>query len=201
MKRHKQKWYAGDTISVGIGQGYNLTTPLQLAFATAILAGNGTAFRPHLVKQVLNNNNEVVREIATDPLYTLNLHPDNLRVVRNALIDVTRKGGTAAVAGEDAAYTFAGKTGTSQVVGMKQGEKYVESKIRERYRDHALFVTYAPAEDPKIALSVLVENGGHGGATAAPIARLVMDYYLLGKLPEEPAAETVDQKDEEEEHD
>jgi penicillin-binding protein 2 len=87
------------------------------------------------------------------------------------------------------------------VVGMKQGEKYVESKIRERYRDHALFVTYAPAEDPKIALSVLVENGGHGGATAAPIARLVMDYYLLGKLPEEPAAETVDQKDEEEEHD
>ena len=201
MKRHKQKWYAGDTISVGIGQGYNLTTPLQLAFATAILAGNGTAFRPHLVKQVMNNNNEVVREIATEPLYKLDLHPDNLRAVRDALIDVTRKGGTAAVAGEGAAYIFAGKTGTSQVVGMKQGEKYVESKIRERYRDHALFVTYAPAEDPKIALSVLVENGGHGGATAAPIARLVMDYYLLGKLPEEPAAETVDQKDEEGEHD
>jgi penicillin-binding protein 2 len=201
MARHKQKWYAGDTISVGIGQGYNLTTPLQLAFATAILAGNGTAFRPHLVKQVLNNNKEVVREIAKEPLYTLNLNPDNLQAVRNALVDVTRPGGTAALAGADAAYAFAGKTGTSQVIGMKQGEKYVESKVRERFRDHALFITYAPAENPKIALSVLVENGGHGGSTAAPIARMVMDYYLLGKLPSEAAAEAVEQNEEEDEHD
>jgi penicillin-binding protein 2 len=201
MARHKQKWYAGDTISVGIGQGYNLTTPLQLAFATAILAGNGTAFRPHLVKQVLNNNKEVVREIAKEPLYTLNLNPDNLQAVRNALVDVTRPGGTAALAGADAAYVFAGKTGTSQVIGMKQGEKYVESKVRERFRDHALFITYAPAENPKIALSVLVENGGHGGSTAAPIARMVMDYFLLGKLPSEAAAEAVEQNEEEDEHD
>ncbi|SCX38985.1 penicillin-binding protein 2 [Nitrosospira sp. Nsp1] len=201
MRRHKQKWYAGDTISVGIGQGYNLTTPLQLAFATAILAGNGTAFRPHLVKQVLNNDKEVVREIAKEPLYTLNLNPDNLQAVRNALIDVTRPGGTAALAGADAAYVFAGKTGTSQVIGMKQGEKYVESKIRERFRDHALFIAYAPAENPKIALSVLVENGGHGGSTAAPIARMVMDYFLLGKLPTEAAAEAVEPNEEEDEHD
>src|SRR5690242_17063849 len=179
MKRHKQKWYAGDTISVGIGQGYNLATPLQLAFATAVLAGNGTAFRPHLVKKILDNNNNVVREIATEPLYSLNLNPGNVAAVRNALIDVTRPGGTAAAAGAGAAYTFAGKTGTSQVVGMKQGEKYVENKIQERHRDHALFVAYAPAESPKIALSVLVENGGHGGSTAAPIARLVMGYFLL----------------------
>ena len=107
--------------------------------------------------------------------------------MQNALIDVTRPGGTAALAGRGAAYTFAGKTGTSQVVGIKQGEKYVESKVQERHRDHALFITYAPAENPKIALAVLVENGGHGGAAAAPIARLVMDYYLLGKLPEEAA--------------
>ncbi|SEL03429.1 penicillin-binding protein 2 [Nitrosovibrio tenuis] len=199
MKRHKQKWYAGDTISVGIGQGYNLATPLQLAFATAILAGNGTAYRPHLVKKVLDNNNEVLREIVTQPLYTLNLNAANLATVRNALIDVTRAGGTAAVAGAGAAYTFAGKTGTSQVVGMKQGEKYVENKIQERHRDHALFVAYAPAETPKIALSVLVENGGHGGSTAAPIARLVMDYFLLGKLPEESAAKAVDQSGDEEE--
>jgi penicillin-binding protein 2 len=199
MKRHKQKWYAGDTISVGIGQGYNLATPLQLAFATAILAGKGTAFRPHLVKQVKNNNNEVIREIATEPLYTLDLNPDHLESVRNALIDVTRPGGTAAVAGTGAAYVFAGKTGTSQVVGMKQGEKYVESKIRERHRDHALFIAYAPADNPKIALSVLVENGGHGGATAAPIARLVMDYFLLGTLPEESEAKTADQAGDEEE--
>jgi penicillin-binding protein 2 len=195
MRRYNQKWYAGDTISVGIGQGYNLTTPLQLAFATAILASKGTAFRPHLVKQVHNNRNGTVREIVTQPLYTLDLNPDNLTHVRNALIDVTRPGGTAALAGAGAAYSFAGKTGTSQVIGMKQGEKYVESKIQERHRDHALFVAYAPAENPKIALSVLVENGGHGGATAAPIARLVMDYFLLGKLPEEAAAKAVNEGD------
>jgi penicillin-binding protein 2 len=199
MKRHKQKWYAGDTISVGIGQGYNLATPLQLAFATAILAGNGTAYRPHLVKKVLDNNNQVMREIATEPLYSLNLNAANLATVRNALIDVTRPGGTAAAAGAGAAYTLAGKTGTSQVVGIKQGEKYVENKIQERHRDHALFIAYAPAENPKIALSVLVENGGHGGSSAAPIARLVMDYFLLGKLPEESAAKTVEASGDEEE--
>ncbi|MEO6824561.1 MAG: penicillin-binding protein 2 [Nitrosospira sp.] len=200
MRRYKQKWYAGDTISVGIGQGYNLTTPLQLAFATAILANKGTAFRPHLVKQVHNSRNGEAHEIVTQSLYTLNLNPDNLTHVQNALIAVTRPGGTAALAGAGAAYIFAGKTGTSQVVGMKQGEKYVESKIQERHRDHALFVTYAPVENPRIALAVLVENGGHGGATAAPVARLVMDYYLLGKLPEEAAAKTVGE-DEEGAHD
>lgn len=201
MRRHKQNWYPGDTISVGIGQGYNLTTPLQLAFATAILAANGTAYRPHLVKKILNNNNGVLREVAAQPLYTLNLNPDNLRAVRNALVGVTRPGGTAAVAGAGAAYAFAGKTGTSQVIGVKQGEKYAEEKIHERHRDHALFVAYAPAADPKIALSVLVENGGHGGASAAPVARLVMDYYLLGKLPKVAKAKTVEVPEDEGEHD
>jgi len=199
MKRHKQKWYAGDTISVGIGQGYNLTTPLQLAFATAILASDGTAFRPHLVKQVTNSKTGAVRDVVTQPLYTLNFNPENMLRVHNALVDVTRPGGTAARAGAGAAYTFAGKTGTSQVIGMRQGEKYVESKINERYRDHALFIGYAPAEKPKIALAVLVENGGHGGATAAPIARLVFDYHLLGKLPTSAAAVTAG--DEEGAHD
>lgn len=199
MRRHKQKWYAGDTISVGIGQGYNLTTPLQLAFATAILASNGTVFRPHLVKQVTNSKTGAVRDIVTQPLYTLDFNPDNLLRVHNALVDVTRPGGTAARAGAGAAYTFAGKTGTSQVIGMKQGEKYVESKINERHRDHALFIAYAPAEKPKIALAVLVENGGHGGSAAAPIARLVFDYFLLGKLPAGAAPVTAD--DEEGAHD
>lgn len=196
MRRHKQKWYAGDTISVGIGQGYNLTTPLQLAFATAILASKGAAFRPHLVKQVKSSKTGAVSDIVTQPLYTLDLNPDNLERVRNALVDVTRPGGTAARAGAGAAYVFAGKTGTSQVIGMKQGEKYVESKVQERHRDHALFIAYAPADNPRIALSVLVENGGHGGAAAAPIARLVLDYFLLGKLPAEVAAKTVDDDEE-----
>jgi penicillin-binding protein 2 len=195
MKRYKQRWYPGDTISAGIGQGYNLATPLQLAFATAILASNGTAFRPHLVKQIHDNSSGAVRETVIQPLYTLDLDPANMAHVRNALIDVTRKGGTAALAGEGAAYTFAGKTGTSQVVGMKQGERYVESKVQERHRDHALFISYAPAENPKIALSVVVENGGHGGATAAPVARLVMDYFLLGIRPVGAAAQSLGNDD------
>jgi penicillin-binding protein 2 len=104
--------------------------------------------------------------------------------VRDALVDVTRPGGTAAKAGAGAAYTFAGKTGTAQVVAMKQGESYVESRVQERHRDHAWFIAYAPAENPTIALVVLVENGGHGSSAAAPIARVVFDYWLLGKLPD-----------------
>jgi len=105
--------------------------------------------------------------------------------VRDAMVDVTRPGGTAAWAGMNAKYLFAGKTGTAQVIGMK-GQKYDEKNINERHRDHALFIAYAPADDPKIALAILVENGGHGGTTAAPIARQVLDYYLLGKEPPAP---------------
>lgn len=181
MRRHNQKWYAGDTISVGIGQGYNLTTPLQLAFATTILANKGKAFRPHFVKQIQNNKLNTTKIITTQPLYKLDVKPENMELVRNALVDVTRPGGTAARTGADAKYTFAGKTGTSQVIGIKQGEKYNENKISEYHRDHALFIAYAPAENPTIALSVLVENGGPGGATAAPIAKKILDYHLLGK--------------------
>ena len=192
MRRHKQKWWPGDTISIGIGQGYNLATPLQLAFATSIIANKGTAFRPHLVKRIQNSKTGEIFERAPQILYQLNLNPDNLQIVRNALIDVTKPGGTAARAGAGAGYTFAGKTGTSQVIGMKQGEKYDEDAINERHRDHALFIAYAPAENPSIALSVLVENGGHGGSAAAPIARQVMDYVLLGKLPVHKEEESVD---------
>jgi penicillin-binding protein 2 len=192
MRRHKQKWWPGDTISIGIGQGYNLATPLQLAFATSIIANKGTAFRPHLVKRIQNSKTGEIFERAPQILYQLNLNPDNLEIVRNALIDVTKPGGTAAGAGAGAGYTFAGKTGTSQVISIKQGEKYDEDAINERHRDHALFIAYAPAEKPSIALSVLVENGSHGGSAAAPIARQVMDYVLLGKLPADMEKESVD---------
>jgi penicillin-binding protein 2 len=99
------------------------------------------------------------------------------------MMDVTLPGGTAASVGANAGYAIAAKTGTAQVIGIKQNEKYNEQGINERHRDHALFIAYAPAEDPKIALAVIVENGGHGGSAAGPIARKVMDYYLLGKLP------------------
>jgi penicillin-binding protein 2 len=197
MKRYKQKWFAGDTVSVGIGQGYNLATPIQLAYATAIVANDGLAHPPRLVKAVQDNRTGELRENGNLPAQTVELKPDHLQRVKAALVDVTRPGGTAARAGAGAAYIFAGKTGTAQVVAMKQGEKYVESKVAERFRDHALFIAYAPADKPVIALAVMVENGGHGGSTAAPIARQVFDYYLLGKVPEKLTAPL----DEEAEHD
>ncbi len=182
QKRHREKWYAGDTVSIGIGQGYNLATPLQLAFATAVLANDGVAWRPHLVKQVQRSDKIPAAEVK--PEFTLNLNPEHLALVKRAMVAVTQPGGTAARAGAGAPYTFAGKTGTSQVIGMKQGEEYIESQVQERHRDHALFIAFAPADQPTIALAVLVENGGHGGSTAAPIARKVLDYYFLGKIPQ-----------------
>jgi len=186
MKRFKQKWFVGDTVSVGIGQGYYLATPLQLAVATATLANQGAQMQPQLVRQVQNAKSGVITPIAPNIMSNLPIMPENLELVRNAMIDVARPGGTAARAAAGAPYTIAGKTGTAQVVAIKQGEKYVESRVAERHRDHALFVAYAPADDPKIALAILVENGGHGGSTAAPIARALFDYYLLGKLPVRP---------------
>ncbi len=196
MRRHKQQWYVGDTISVGIGQGYNLTTPLQLAFSTSILANHGKAFQPFLVKQITNDQTGLDHNRAETLLYTVEHKEENMDLVRRALVDVTQPGGTAANAAADAAYVFAGKTGTSQVIGIRQGERYKEELIQERHRDHAMFIAYAPAENPKIALSIIVENGGHGGATAAPIARQVIDYFLLGELPESTIAKVLDVPDE-----
>lgn len=195
MKRFKQKWYVGDTVSVGIGQGYNLATPLQLAVATATIANSGTQMRPQLVRQIENSKTNVITLRPAETVSALPIKPENLVLVRNALVDVTRPGGTAARASAGAPYTMAGKTGTAQVVGMKQGEKYVESRVAERHRDHAIFIAYAPADDPKIAVAVLVENGGHGGSTAAPIARAVFDYYLLGKLPASPVTDAADESE------
>jgi penicillin-binding protein 2 len=180
----EQRWYVGDSVSVGIGQGYFLATPLQLAYASAILANNGVAYRPHIVSRVIDARTGEARQVEPQPARTLPLNPKWVNIVKAAMVDVTRPGGTAARAGAGAAYTFAGKTGTAQVIAMKQGEKYDEKKVAERHRDHALFVAFAPAENPKIALGILVENGGHGSGTAAPIARTVLDYYLLGKVPD-----------------
>jgi len=186
MKRYKQKWYAGDTVSAGIGQGYMLTTPMQLAFATSVLANNGIGYRPHLVRQIRHGNSSdtVVPEVK--PEFNLNLNPEHVALIKSAMVAVTQPGGTAAQASAGAPYTIAGKTGTAQVVGIKQGEKYNASQLSERNRDHAWFIAFAPADKPKIAMAVLVENGGHGGSVAAPIARKLMDYYLLGKVPPPP---------------
>lgn len=183
-KRFKQNWLPGDTISVGIGQGFNLATPLQLTFAMMLLANDGKAYRPHFIKQQVDHYEGLVEDSFIEEMYRLNVKQEYLDYVKHALADVTRPGGTAARAGANAAYTFAGKTGTSQVVNIKQGERYNASRINERHRDHALFTAFAPVENPKIVLTVLVENSGSGSSTAAPIARKVLDYFFLGKMPE-----------------
>ncbi|MGH8743376.1 MAG: penicillin-binding protein 2, partial [Burkholderiales bacterium] len=186
QNRYREKWYAGDTVSVGVGQGYDLVTPLQLAYAITILANNGIAFRPHLVRDIQDGKTGQLRGVTNKVPYVLQLKQSNLEMVKNALIDVMRPGGTAARAGAGSSYSIAGKTGTAQVIALKQNEKYDESKVAERQRDHALFIAYAPADKPQIALAVLVENGGHGASTAAPLARQVLDFYLLGKRPQSP---------------
>lgn len=186
MKRFKQKWFTGDSVSVGIGQGYNLVTPMQLAAATAALANSGIGYRPHLVKEIQDSATGAKRAITPEITVNYPLNPQHFELVRNAMIAVARPGGTASAASAGAAYTIAGKTGTAQVVGIKQGAKYDASRLAERHRDHAWFIAFAPAEAPRIALAVLAENGGHGGTAAAPIARKVMDFHLLGKLPPPP---------------
>lgn len=183
-KRFKDKWYTGDTVSAGIGQGYVLATPMQLAYAAAVMANRGVAFRPHLAKEIVEVQTGKVRRIEPKPAYTTQFADANLDRVREAMVAVTQPGGTASQAAAGAPYHIAGKTGTAQVVGIKQGQKYKESEVDERHRDHAWFIAFAPAEDPKIAVAILVENGGHGGSAAAPIARKMMDYWILGKEPE-----------------
>ena len=183
MRRWKQKWYPGETVIVGIGQGYTLVTPMQLAQATAALANNGVAMKPHLVSAIQKRNGTETHMMPISKIDEVALDSNNIALVKAGMIGVTQPGGTAASVGAGSSYTIAAKTGTAQVVGIKQGAKYNAGSLDERHRDHALFIAYAPADDPKIAVAVIVENGGHGGSAAGPIAHKVMDYYLLGKEP------------------
>jgi penicillin-binding protein 2 len=190
-RRFHQKWFGGETISIGIGQGKNAFTLLQLARATAALANGGVIMPPHLVKARENpNTGERTLIVSADSGRRIPLHPENLAFVRDAMVGVTQeRSGTAYAAFVGAPYAAAGKTGTAQVVGIGQNEKYDEKRVEERHRDHSLFIAFAPAEagaQPRIALALLVENGGWGALAAAPIARAVMDYYLLGKVPPPP---------------
>ncbi len=184
-KPEQQKWYAGETISIGIGQGYNAYTPIQLAHATAILANNGVVFKPHLVKFITDTKTGERTLIEPQPTRTLALKPEHIEVIKNAMVGVNKEG-TGARAFAGAEYVSAGKTGTAQVYSLK-GADYKAGSVKKELRDHALFIAFAPADQPKIALAVLVENGGFGAQAAAPIARQVLDYYLLGKRPKAPA--------------
>jgi penicillin-binding protein 2 len=195
QRRWKQPWYPGETVIAGIGQGYHLTTPLQLAAATAMLANGGRRIEPRLVQAVRDPLAHVWQTQPGGRHTQVAINPKHLETVRAGMMDVMRPGGTAAASAAGAPYTIAGKTGTAQVVGIKQGARYDASRLSRQYRDHALFIAYAPAENPTIVVAVMVENGGHGSSTAAPIARAVFDFYLTGKRPGEMKLEANDAAD------
>jgi penicillin-binding protein 2 len=183
QRRWSKPWYPGETVIAGIGQGYHLTTPLQLATATAMLANGGKRVEPRLVQAVRDPRTREWQPLPPVVRGAVEITPRHLEVVREGMMDVMRPGGTAAGSAAGAAYTIAGKTGTAQVVGIKQGARYDAKRLARHHRDHALFIAYAPAENPVIAIAVMVENGGSGSGTAAPIARKVLDFHLTGKTP------------------
>lgn len=185
--RYRQPWYPGETLILGIGQGYMQSTPLQLAQATALVATRGKWLRPRLALSV---DDEPVLDDNPPPDIQLK-NPAHWEVVRSSMEAVVHGArGTARSIGEGSPYRIAGKSGTAQVVAIKQGERYDRDKVLERHRDHALFIAYAPAEEPEIAVSVMIENGESGSGVAAPVAKAIMDAWLL---PEEEAADGVEQ--------
>jgi penicillin-binding protein 2 len=173
-----QIWFPGETVNFGVGQGYLLVTPLQLAHVAAVLAERGKSFRPRLVTGVrdLEGNVKPIEPVAEPAIE--NVSSDAWDLVLRGMKGAATYG-TAAAISKGASYTIAGKTGTAQVFTVGQNEKYVEKNVAERLRDHAWFIAFAPADAPRIAIAVLVENGGFGASSAAPIARKVMDAYLL----------------------
>jgi penicillin-binding protein 2 len=169
-------WFPGDTLNVGIGQGDAAATPLQLAVMTMTLANRGVRMKPRLVKSF--GNEAVSPEIVSTMKGVSNTHWE---AIHKAMYDVIHaSNGTGRGIGRKITYKMAGKTGTAQVVGIKQGEKYDSEALRERHRDHALFIGFAPFDDPQIAIAVVVENGEAGSSAAAPVARKVLDAYMLG---------------------
>jgi penicillin-binding protein 2 len=183
IPEHK-RWIPGDTISLGIGQGYNAFTPLEIAKAVATLANDGVAMRPHLVKAIENGVTLERKLVAPQESGRVDLKPENLDVIKQAMVGVTTEAnGTAFKVFQGAGYIAAGKTGTAQVVGLKKNEKY-NRNVEERLRDNALFTAFAPVDHPRIAIAIVVESGQHGAESAAPIVRTALDYYLLGKRPQ-----------------
>jgi penicillin-binding protein 2 len=182
----KESWYPGETLNVGIGQGTMSVTPIQLAQITARMAMRGDGFKPHLVRALQDPLTLQTTDIAAEPLPPiLNRHKADWETVVHAMQQVTQvQGGTAFGTFKDAPYTVAGKTGSAQVAGLKQDEKVAptQESLPLHLRDHALFVAFAPAENPQIAVGLIAEHGGHGASVAAPVARQIMDQYLLGEI-------------------
>ena len=183
-RKEMQKWYAGETISLGIGQGYNTFTMLQLAQATATMAMGGQRHLPHLARAVEHYESRTPEVLAFKEPPALPWKPEHVAVIHNALYGVTQEG-TSARSFVNAPYKSGGKTGTAQVIAIKQNEKYNAAKVDELHRDHALYTAFAPLESPRIALALVVENAGFGAGAAAPIARRVFDFVLNGQYPSE----------------
>lgn len=183
-RKEAQKWYSGETISLGIGQGYNTFTMLQLADATSIVAASGKRFKPHVVRSIENVETRQQQAVSGTGLPPLPWKPEHIAVIQQALYGVTQEG-TSARSFVNAPYKTGGKTGTAQVIQIKQGEKYDAAKVDERHRDHALYMAYAPLDEPRIAVAMVVENAGFGAGAAAPIARRVFDHQLLNLYPSE----------------
>ena len=183
-KPEQQKWYAGETISLGIGQGYNNFTMLQLASAMATLVSGGQRFEPRLVREVRDVVTQVATPVAGTALAALPLKPEHVALITSAMHGVTQEGTSRSVF-VGAPYKSGGKTGTAQAVGLRSNEKYNLARISEYQRDHSLYTAFAPLDKPTVALAVIVENAGFGSAAAAPIARRVFDYLLAGLWPNE----------------
>lgn len=179
-----KEWRAGEMVSVSIGQGYNAYTPLQMAHATASLANNGVVHQPHLVKEILDFGARKITRINPNPERQIPFKADNFEYVKRAMEKVLKPGGTAHRIGGGLSYTMGGKTGTAQVVQIKQGVRYNAAALREQHRDHAWFISFAPLEKPEIAIAVILENGGWG-AYAAPLAREMTDFYMLHVKPQQ----------------
>lgn len=180
----QQQWYAGETISLGIGQGYNNFTVLQLTHALSTLVANGVNNKPHVGKVLIDSVTGTRTPIAMPAPVNMGYKQSNVDAVKRGMVAVVT-GGTGRGVFGGAAYLSGGKTGTAQAVSIGQKEKYNASRLAEYQRDHSLYIAYAPAEDPKIAVAVIVENAGFGAAAAAPMARRIMDYWLLGNYPSE----------------
>ena len=193
------RWVGGDTISISNGSGYNAYTPLQIAHAVANLANDGVVMKPHLVKIVEDGATRARTLTVSKESYRIPLKQENIDFIKNAMVGVTTEvGGTGVRAFTGAQYRVGGKTGTAQVITIKKGDKYNAAKLAERLRDNALFTAFAPAEKPRIAIALVVENAGKGGLEAAPIARKALDYYLLGKRPAGKDTTKVEKEDAEE---
>lgn len=182
-KPEQQKWFEGETISLGIGQGYNSFTILQVAHALANVVNEGVVMKPHLVKAIEDPFTRQQNLTTPTETYRLNLKPENIDVIKKSMV-ATNQQGTSAKSFKDAPYTSGGKTGTSQVFSLNSKE-YNHASTPEFLRDHALFVAFAPAEKPTIVIALIVENAGFGGQYAAPIARKALDFYINGVWPKE----------------